>query len=295
VLGVADGASVVSDASDALAPPPARLWSAGTHRPERAPSPGVAALAVRGVTKIFPAPNRLWAVARPRVSAPVLSDVTFSVGFGEIVGVMGPNGAGKTTLLEIVARLVEHTAGSIEVCGRDVVRHPAGARAMLGYSGAAGHGFYGRMSARRNLEFFAVLNDIPRREARGRAEAWLGLMGLEHAASARVETFSEGMLQRLALARALIADPAVLLLDEPTRSVDPAFRRTLHRLLRRWCDEGARRAILMVTHSADEVEAVCDRVCVLDRGRLAWEGSALGARATAALHAAPSPAIVTRA
>jgi ABC-2 type transport system ATP-binding protein len=267
--------------------------SSSTRFFDRAASPATAALAIHGITKIFPAQPFF----KVPPSAPVLSDVTFSVGFGEIVGIMGPNGAGKTTLLEIVARLVEPTTGSIEVCGRDITRRPADTRAMLGHSGAAGHGFYTRMSARRNLEFFAVLNDIPRDEARRRAKKWLAIVGLEHAMSAKVGTFSEGMSQRLGLARALIADPAVLLLDEPTRSVDPAFRQTLHTLLRRWCDENSRRAVLMVTHSFDEVEALCDRVCVLDHDRLTWEGSARGARAMTALRVmgSPTPATVASA
>ncbi len=245
----------------------------------RATSPATPALVINGLTKQFPARHLFKVATRP----PVLSDVTLSVNFGEIVGIMGPNGAGKTTLLENVAMLVEPTSGSIEVCGRDARRHPADARAMLGYSGATGQGFYARMSAGWNLEFFAVLNNIPRSEARRRAKELLALVGLEQAMSTRVETFSEGMRQRLGLARALIADPAVLLLDEPARSVDPAFRQTLYQLLRQWCDEHRRRAILMVTHDFDEAEALCNRVCVLDHGSLVWTGSAHGARTTTAL------------
>lgn len=251
-----------------------------------AAAPPAAALVISGLTKQFPA-RRL---SRLPMREPVLADVSLSVDFGEIVGIMGPNAAGKTTLLESVAMLVEPTSGSIEVCGHDVTRRPAGARAMLGYSGATGQGFYARMTAGWNLEFFAVLNDIPRNEARQRAKELLAFVGLGHAASARVETFSEGMRQRIGLARALIADPAVLLLDEPTRSVDPAFRHAVHRLLRQWCGEESRRAILMVTHDFDEAEAICNRVCVLDHGRLAWTGSARGARAMTALRAAATQA-----
>ncbi len=236
------------------------------------------ALAIAGLSKVFPAPGFAAASARP----PVLSDVSLSVRYGEIVGLMGPNGAGKTTLLEIAAGLVEPTVGTIEVRSPDSGGE-AGARGTLGYSGAAGHGFYARMSARWNLEFFAVLDDVPRREARRRAAEWLDVVGLGQAMSVNVETYSDGMRQRLGLARALIGDPSVLLLDEPTRSVDPAFRQTLHAVLRRWCD--GRRAILMVTHSMDEAEALCDRVCALEHGRVVWEGPAGGARdRTAAGH-----------
>ena len=255
---------------------------------DRVSLPARRALAVSHVTKVFP-PRRLFAIAPGQA---VLSDVSFAVGCGEIAGLMGPNGAGKTTLLEIVATLIEPTAGAIEVGGRDVTRRPGEARAQLAYSGAAGHGFYSRMPAAWNLEFFGVLNDLAREDARRRARELLALVGLEHAAAVKVETFSEGMRQRLGLARALIADPAVLLLDEPTRSVDPAFRLQLHRSLRRWCRERPERAVLLVTHDLDEAEALCDRVCVLDRGRLVWDGVARGARATAALReAAPVPVL----
>lgn len=227
----------------------------------------MAALAMNGLTKVFPA--RRLAAAPPR--PPVLSGVSLTVRFGEIVGLMGANGAGKTTLLEIAAGLVEPTAGTVEAHGRGRLD-----RGLLGYSGAAGHGFYARMSARWNLEFFAVLDNVPRSDARRRALEWLDVVGLGAAATVAVETFSDGMRQRLGLARALIGDPGVLLLDEPTRSVDPAFRRTMHDVLRRWCD--ASRAILMVTHSLDEAEALCDRVYLLEQGRVAWEGPASRAR-----------------
>jgi ABC-2 type transport system ATP-binding protein len=233
---------------------------------------GGVALAIDDLSKVFPSGRFAAGPARP----PVLSRVTLAVRFGEIVGLMGPNGAGKTTLLEIAARLVEPTTGTIDV------RRPGGdgrERGLLGYSGAAGHGFYARMSARWNLEFFAVLDNLSRGEARRRAAEWLDVVGLGPAASVRGETFSDGMRQRLGLARALIGEPSVLLLDEPTRSVDPAFRQTLHTVLRRWCDD--RRAILMVTHSLDEAEALCDRVCVLEQGRLVWVGPARGARQAA--------------
>jgi ABC-2 type transport system ATP-binding protein len=248
--------------------------TASAPEDEVAVPPTMPALRISGITKRFPARRLFKAPPRPVV----LSDVTLSIDFGEIVGIMGSNGAGKTTLLEIIATLIEPSGGSIEICGRDVTRRPAELRAILGYAGAAGHGFYSRMSAGWNLEFFAVLNNIPRAEARRRATELLATVELAHASSAKVETFSEGMRQRLALASALVADPAILLLDEPTRSVDPAFRQTVHGLLQRWCREKSRRAVVIVTHSFDEAEALCHRVCVLDRGRLVWEGSPRGAR-----------------
>lgn len=246
------------------------------------------AVAVRRLTKRFPHARLFSAPA----NTPVLSDVSFSLGFGEIFGILGPNGAGKTTLLETVATLIEPTSGTVTVCGYDVVQHTAGARAGIGYSGAAGHAFYGRMTGQQNLEFFATLNDLPRAEARRRATAWLDAVGLAGASTRRVEIYSEGMRQRLSLARALVADPPVLLLDEPTRSVDSAFRHVVHGLLRRRVEASAPRAVVLVTHSLAEAEVLCDRVCLLDRGTLVWVGSARAVRGRATAQAQTRPETV---
>jgi ABC-2 type transport system ATP-binding protein len=225
--------------------------------------------------KVFP--RRRFFAAKPPV--PVLHDVSLWVPFGEVVGIMGANGAGKTTLLEIIAMLLEPTSGEIAICGHDTVKEAKAARACLGYSGATGHAFYARMSARQNLELFAVLDDLRYSEAQQRAAELLEQVGLAEAQSRQVETFSEGMRQRLSLARALIADPRVLLLDEPTRSVDRTFRHTVHELLRRRVQEKGGRAVVLVTHSLAEVEAVCDRVYVLDKGTVVRSGSARAVRA----------------
>lgn len=232
------------------------------------------AVVVRGVTKIFPR-QRLFASAPPSAA---LHDVSVSVAYGEVVGIMGANGAGKTTLLEIMAMLLEPLNGHVTICGHDVATDAKAARACLGYSGATGHAFYSRMSARQNLELFAVLNNMRYVEATGRAASLLEAVGLTPDQNRRVETYSEGMRQRLSLARALIANPPVLLLDEPTRSVDRAFRHTIHTLLRKRVHEKPGRAVVLVTHSLAEAEAVCDRVYVLEKGRVIRSGSARAVR-----------------
>jgi ABC-2 type transport system ATP-binding protein len=261
---------------------------------DRSPDRGVApvrlvarspdAIAVRALTKRFPARPYLF---RPELGPPVLSDVSFIVRFGEVFGILGPNGAGKTTLLEILATLIEPTSGVAAVCGHDVVADAAAARCCLAYSGAAAHAFYPHLTGARNLEFFAVLNHVARPEARQRAATLLEEVGLAGAGRRLFQTYSEGMKQRLSLARALAADPAVLLLDEPTRSLDRVFRHAFHALLRRWIGEEPRRAVLLVTHSLTEAETVCDRVCVLDRGAVAWMGPARAVRAAGVLDLAP--------
>jgi ABC-2 type transport system ATP-binding protein len=194
--------------------------------------------------------------------------VTFDVRFGEVFGILGPNGAGKTTLVEILATLIEPTSGSASVCGHDLARSPAGVRASIGYAGAAAHAFYPRLSAAHNLEFFAAMNDVPRAEAKRRAARLLEEVGLDAGARRPVQAYSEGMKQRLSLARALLADPPVLLLDEPGRSLDAAFREAFRQTLRARVADRPDRAVVLVTHSLSEAEAVCDRGCFLDGGRV---------------------------
>ena len=233
------------------------------------------AISVRNISKSFPTRSGAF---RSRPGALVLSDVSLSVRFGEIVGIVGHNGAGKTTLLEILATLVLPTSGTAAVCGHDVVRAAAQVRSCLAYSGGAAGAFYPRLTGEQNLELFAVLNDLSRAEARDRASMLLEELGLADARTHLFQTYSEGMKHRLSLARALVADPAVLLLDEPTRSFDGAFRHHVHRLLRRRIDENRSRAVVLVTHSLAEAEALCDRVYVLDRGSINWVGSARAVR-----------------
>jgi ABC-2 type transport system ATP-binding protein len=233
------------------------------------------AISVRNISKSFPAQSGAF---RSRSSALVLSDVSLSVRFGEIVGILGHNGAGKTTLLEILATLILPSSGTAAVCGHDVVRQAAQARSCLAYSGAAAGAFYPRLTGEQNLELFAVLNDLSRAEAQHRVAMLLDELGLADARTRLFQTYSEGMKHRLSLARALVADPQVLLLDEPTRSFDGAFRHHVHGLLRRRIDENRSRAVVLVTHSLAEAEALCDRVCVLDRGSIAWVGPARAAR-----------------
>jgi ABC-2 type transport system ATP-binding protein len=224
---------------------------------------------VRAISKVFPRRHDL--LQRPSGS-PVLSNVTFEVAFGEVFGLLGPNGAGKTTLIEILATLIEPTSGTAAVCGNDVVRAPALVRSSIGYSGAAAYAFYPRLTGTHNLEFFASLNDLPRALTRARVEQLIEQVGLTGAAQSLVQTYSEGMKQRLSLARALLADPPVLLLDEPSRSLDAAFRDTFQQLLRRRVAERPGRAVVLVTHSLFEADTVCDRGCFLDRGTVVATG-----------------------
>lgn len=161
-----------------------------------------------------------------------LTALSFDVRDGEILGVLGPNGAGKTTLIEILATLLSPTGGSARVCGHDIVAEADRVRTLIGYCPADSETLYPRLSGVENLRFFATLQDLSPTVARPRIAALLELVGLVDTGRTRVERFSDGMKARLSLARALLTEPSVLLLDEPTRALDPLLQVEFRRFVR---------------------------------------------------------------
>jgi ABC-2 type transport system ATP-binding protein len=211
--------------------------------------------------------------ARPTTT--VLSGVTCEIRAGEFFGLLGPNGAGKTTFLKILATLIEADEGTARVGGHDVVRDAAQVRAFMAPCLANERSLLWRLSARENLTVFADLLGIPPRDiARHVAEA-LEAVGLSDTGEKLAGQFSSGMMQRLLVARALLTRPGVLLLDEPTRSLDPISARELRRFLREELVERRGCGVLLATHNAEEAFELCDRVGVLHRGRLLATGTAL--------------------
>ena len=231
-----------------------------------------ATISIRGLAKTYAAGGGLRSFLRSP-GTEVLRDVSLEVFPGEIVGLLGPNGAGKTTLLEILATLLTPTRGQASVCGFDVAREPAQVRQVVGYCPSALQSFYPRINGVENLEFFAVLNDLSAREAKPRVLEVLDLVELDGASTVPFQRYSEGMKQRLCLARALLTDPPILLLDEPTRSLDPVFRRRLQQRLRATLAKDLPKTVLLVTQSMEEAEAVCDRLAILHRGRIVASGT----------------------
>ncbi len=247
--------------------------------PPRLSAPRLAApAAVRldGLTKRF-AVRRSWreTALRPtrREWRTVVRDVRCEVAEGEFFGLLGPNGAGKTTLFKMLATLVTPDAGTAVVHGHDLVRAPAAVRGVLAPVVADERSLAWRLSAAENLRLYATLHGLGGAEGRRRADELLDLVGLADRAEALVGTFSSGMKQRLLVARALTARPRVLLLDEPTRSLDPLSARALRRFLREDVAAGARCTVLLATHNTEEALELCDRVGVLDRGRLLAVGT----------------------
>ena len=203
----------------------------------------------------------------------VLKGVSLEIQTGEAMGLVGPNGAGKTTLVEILATLLLPSGGRAAVCGYDVVREARRVRQVVSYCPSASENFYPRLTGRQNLEFFAVLNDLDPRPARRKVEEVLDVVELDGAREVPFQRYSEGMKQRLALARALLTDPAVLLLDEPTRSLDPMLQGEIRKFLRRRVVEQLHKTLLLVTHSLPEAEQVCDRLAILHGGRIVSVGT----------------------
>ena len=240
--------------------------------------------------KEFRAPRSvLDIVRRPmrRPPAPAVAGVSLDVRGGEFVGLLGPNGAGKTTLLKILATLIVPDSGTASIAGHDVVEKAAEVRRVIAPVLANERSLYWRLSARENLELFAALLQMPRGELNACVSDALDVVGLTDTGRKMVGQFSAGMMQRLLIARALLGRPRVLLLDEPTRSLDPAAAHSFRAFLREELSIRRGCAVLVATHRTEEAFELCDRVIVLNRGRVAAEGRAaeLGAALLGARYA----------
>jgi ABC-2 type transport system ATP-binding protein len=226
---------------------------------------------VTAVTKRFPV-RRSWGemLRSPlrREKTTVLDNVALEVGDGEFFGLLGQNGAGKTTLFRILSTLILPDSGKVTISGLDVVRDAAAIRALVAPVIASERSLYWRLDARENLRLFAVLHRLPTAEVDDAIERVLNVVSLADTQRKMVGTFSSGMRQRLLIARALLSRPRVLLLDEPTRSLDPVSARDFRVFLRETIvrEEGC--TVILATHDADDVWNLCDRVAVLDRGEL---------------------------
>jgi ABC-2 type transport system ATP-binding protein len=187
--------------------------------------------------------------------------VSFTVGAGEFFGILGPNGAGKTTCLEIIEGLREPDGGVVSVLGRSPWPRDPALLPRIGVQLQAS-AFFERLTAREQIHTFASLYDV----GGAAADDWLDRVGLTEKADSRTEKLSGGQLQRLSIACALVHDPEVVFLDEPTAALDPQARRNLWDLLSGLNDHG--RTVVLTTHYMDEAEILCDRVAIMDRGKI---------------------------
>ena len=243
----------------------------------RPPSPIAAAVSLRGLSKAFPR-RRSWgemvrAPFRKAEYTSAVSDVSFDVAAGEFFGVLGPNGAGKTTLFKMLATWIIPDRGTAIIQGHDIVREPQRVRRNIASVMANERSLYWRLSAFENLRVHAGLYEMPRTRARERIREVLQIVDLQDTGEKMVGSFSTGMRQRLLIARALLGQPRVLLLDEPTRSLDPISAKAFRTFLREEIAGRQGCAVLLATHSSEEAMDLCDRVGVLDRGNLLAVGT----------------------
>jgi ABC-2 type transport system ATP-binding protein len=202
-------------------------------------------------------------------SVVAVENVSFAVGTGEVVGFLGPNGAGKTTTLRMLAGFLGATSGRVSIAGFDVARESLEARARLGYMPEAAP-LYPELRVREYLAFRAALKRVARHERKAAVGRALEQAAVSDVAETPIGQLSKGYRQRVALADALVANPPLLILDEPTAGLDPNQIIEVRRLIR---ELGKSHTILLSTHILPEVEAVCDRALVIARGRLVAEGT----------------------
>ena len=194
-----------------------------------------------------------------------VSDVSFECKRGEIFGLLGTNGAGKTTTLRMLSTLLQPTSGSARIMGYEVSKDPQEVRRSIGYLSTT-TALYPRLTCRETLEFFARINAYPESEIAARVKHLVERFGLTEYADARIERLSTGMKQKVAIARTVAHDPAVVILDEPTNGLDILNVLDFHQLMREL--QAAGKTVLFSTHTMSEAEKLCDRIAVIHRGKI---------------------------
>ncbi len=233
-------------------------------------------ISCREITKYYPTPRSLksfFARSRDRRRAKLVLDaVSFEIGRGEIFGIVGPNGAGKTTIMKILSHLTSPTSGSARVCGFDIEREWNDALRCIGYCISEERSFFWRLSGRENLRFFADLLEVPVKTARARIEELLEMLELSDVAGERFMNYSSGMKQKMAIARSLLAEPHILLMDEPTRGLDPRAASDLRSFIREYVTRQDKTAVI-TTNQVIDIENLCNRIAILNRGRIIAQGT----------------------
>jgi len=200
-----------------------------------------------------------------------VDQLSFTVLPGEVVGLLGENGAGKTTTMRMMATVLQPTKGSISIDGCCVSTQPLEVRKRIGILFGGDVGLYSRLSARENIAYFGKLYGMDDRQLAGRMERLSRMLGMEEFMDRKVGAFSRGMKQKVAIARALVHDPPVILLDEPTTGLDVTSASVFRDLIKEMKREG--KTILFSSHNMGEVEKLCQRVIIMHKGKLRFEGT----------------------
>jgi len=234
---------------------------------------GLAPISVTNLVKVFQDEGRGQLVA--------VSDVSFDCKSGEIFGLLGTNGAGKTTTLRMLSTLLKPTSGKASIMGYSVSEKPQDVRRSIGYLSTT-TALYPRLSCRETLEFFARINGYPENKIEERVNHLVERFGLLEYADARIERLSTGMKQKVAIARTVAHDPAVVILDEPTNGLDILNVLDFHKLMRELQEAG--KTVLFSTHTMSEAEKLCDRIAVIHRGKILACGTLSELRETSSQH-----------
>ena len=197
-----------------------------------------------------------------------LQNVNLTVERGELFGLLGPNGAGKTTLIKILTTLLAPTSGQARVAGQDVVKDPQLVRTRINMVSGGEASGYGLLTVRENLWMFSQFYGMPSKEANERIVELLKLVGLEDRLHTKSSDLSTGLRQKMNIVRGFLTDPEVLFLDEPTLGLDVGASRDVRKLIRDWLDANRSRTLLLTTHYMVEAEELCDRVAIINKGRV---------------------------
>ncbi|MBU3143313.1 ATP-binding cassette domain-containing protein [Clostridium sp. CF012] len=200
-----------------------------------------------------------------------VKDLSFSVKAGEVVGLLGENGAGKTTTLRILATILSPTKGTVVIDGYDIKKDGEKVRGSIGALFGGDVALYDRLTARENIEYFGQLYDMKPQELNNRIVNLAEYFQFEDYLDKKASELSRGMRQKIAIARAIVHDPKIMLLDEPTTGLDVVARRLLYDLISQWSKEG--KTILFSSHSISEIERLCQRVIIINKGQLVEEGT----------------------
>lgn len=198
-----------------------------------------------------------------------LDDVSFDIKKGEIIALLGPNGAGKTTIVSIIGGYLLPTSGSAIINGQDIIKTKS--RDNIGVSFGGDLGFYGRATAKQNMSFFADLAKVPHRKQKEEIERVLDIVNLKDDMNKKVQFFSKGMKQRIHIARALLGNPQLLLLDEPTDGLDVEIATNIRKVVKNLAQSGI--SILLTSHMMSEVEALADQIILLGAGKIHAKGT----------------------
>jgi ABC-2 type transport system ATP-binding protein len=228
--------------------------------------PEECAVKTEELTRIFRLRKREAREGKREILA--LDRVSLEILPGELFGLLGPNGAGKTTLIKILATLLAPTSGRAFVAGVDVVENPVEVRRHINMVTGGETSGYGLLTVEENLWMFAQFYGIPSREARRRIRELLSLVGMADRAKTKVYHLSSGMRQKMNIVRGFLTEPEILFLDEPTLGLDVQTARTIRDFIRQWLWDHPNRTILLTTHYMHEAEELCDRVAIIDRGKI---------------------------